>query len=60
MITFEYKLRGSRINRADTVKGVGNFLDSKLYFLQHADYKFSQALKLSGLIGVTVFFLLIC
>jgi hypothetical protein len=32
-LSFEYKLCGSRINRKDTVKDLGVFLDSKLYSL---------------------------
>jgi hypothetical protein len=49
MITCEQKLCASRIIPADTIKDLAVFLDSKLYFHQHVDYIFSQALKLLGL-----------
>jgi hypothetical protein len=55
MISFEYKLYGSRANRRDTVKDLGIILDTKLYFHPHVDYIFSQALKLLGLIHAITF-----
>jgi hypothetical protein len=55
MITFEYKLCGSRINRTDTFKGLGIILNSKLYFHQHVDYILSQTFKLLSLICAVTF-----
>jgi hypothetical protein len=55
MISFGYKLCGSRINHTDTLKDLGIILDTKLYFHPHVDYIFSQALHLLGLIRVIIF-----
>jgi hypothetical protein len=38
MTAFEYKLCGLPINRTDSVKDLGVFLDSELYFYQHVGY----------------------
>jgi hypothetical protein len=50
MIPFRYTLSGSDIGRTDTVKDLGVFLDSKLYFYQILSYTSSQALNFLGLI----------
>jgi hypothetical protein len=53
MISSQYKLCGSHINRLDFAKDLGTIVESKLYFHHHVDYIFSKALKLFGLIRVT-------
>jgi hypothetical protein len=55
IITCEYKICESRINRTDTVKDLGVILDTTLYFYHHVDNIFSQSLKLLDLICATIF-----
>jgi hypothetical protein len=56
IIAFKCKHCESRINRTDTIKDLGVFLDSKLYFNQHVDYIFSQASKLCLIRAITFSF----
>jgi hypothetical protein len=48
-LIFNYKLCHSSITRTNSIKNVGVFIDSKLHFHNHADYLFSQCIKLLGL-----------
>jgi hypothetical protein len=49
-LLLKYKLGDYYIKRTDCIKGLGVFIDSKLYFQSHVDYIFSQSTKLLGLI----------
>lgn len=55
-IAFVYELFRSRIIHTYVIGHLGVSLDSKMYFLQHVDYIFSQALKLFGRIRTETFF----
>jgi hypothetical protein len=55
MISFDYKLCGSRINRSNTVKDFEIILDTELYIHYQLDFVCSQTFKLLGLIRVTAF-----
>jgi hypothetical protein len=57
MLAFNYVLHNSGILLIDFIKDLRIFLDSKLYFYQHADYLFSHAIKLLGLIRTIHFFM---
>ncbi|PNF24361.1 hypothetical protein B7P43_G11030 [Cryptotermes secundus] len=49
-LNFPYRLGNSVLLRADCIKDLGVYFDSKLYFHQHVNYLFLHALKLLGLI----------
>jgi hypothetical protein len=50
-IHFDYQLGNAVIMRTDCVKGLGVWLDNKLYFHHHVNYVFSVTSKLLGLIN---------
>jgi hypothetical protein len=52
---YHYRLGNSVILRADCIKDLGVYFDSKLYFHQHVDYLLSHTLKLLGLIRTITF-----
>jgi hypothetical protein len=55
ILIFHYKLCHSYITRTDSIKDLGVFIDSKLHFHNHADYIFSQCIKLLGLVRAITF-----
>jgi hypothetical protein len=54
-LTFIYVICNSDILCTDCIKDLGDFLDSKLYFHQYADYIFSHTIKLLRLIQTITF-----
>jgi hypothetical protein len=49
-LSYEYQLCHVAITRTSSIKDLGVFFDSKLYFHEHVDYVFSDCIKLLGLI----------
>jgi hypothetical protein len=47
---YSYQLCRATITRASSIKDLGVFFDSKLYFHNHVDYVLSESIKLLGLI----------
>jgi hypothetical protein len=52
----QYRLANSFILRTDSIKDLGGHIYCKLHFRRHADFHFSHALKLLGIIRETTFF----
>jgi hypothetical protein len=50
VLIYEYKLCHSSINRTDSMKDLGVFIDAKLHFHDHINYIFSQCIRLLGLV----------
>jgi hypothetical protein len=55
MLTFNYNLYNSDIQRTDFIEDFGVFLDNKLYFHQHANYLFSHNIQMLGVIMTITF-----
>jgi hypothetical protein len=55
ILIYEYKLFHTNITRTSSVKDLGVYLDSKLYFHTHVNFIFSQCIKLLGLIRSVTF-----
>jgi hypothetical protein len=55
VLYYSYKICDSFITRADTIKELGVQLDSKLHFHAHADYIFSQSVRMLGLIRTVTY-----
>jgi hypothetical protein len=54
-VNYEYQLCQAAITRTSTIKDLGVFFDSKLYFHSHVDFIFSECIKLLGLIRSIAF-----
>jgi hypothetical protein len=54
-LIYEYKIFQSTMTRANSVKYLGIFLDSKLYFYNHVNFIFSRCVKLLGLVRSVTF-----
>jgi hypothetical protein len=50
VLNYDYKLCQSCINRTDSIKDLGLYIDNKLHFHDHINYIFSQRIKLLGLV----------
>jgi hypothetical protein len=55
VLNYQYRLGNSPILRADCIKDLGVYIDSKLHFHQHVDFLFSHTMKLLGLIRTITF-----
>jgi hypothetical protein len=54
ILIYEYKLFHSMITRTDSVKDLGVYLDTKLYFHNQTNFIFSHCMKLLGLEGTRI------
>jgi hypothetical protein len=59
-IHFHYDVRDVSILRTDCIKDLGVMLESKLYFLCHVDFVYSQALRTLRVICYITIYLLNC
>jgi hypothetical protein len=48
VLSYEYSLGHSVITQTSSIKDLGVFFDSKLYFHNHVDFLFSKCIKLLG------------
>jgi hypothetical protein len=55
VLRYEYELCHTAITRTSSIKDPGVLFDSKLYFHNHADFIFSECIKLLGLIRYITF-----
>jgi hypothetical protein len=55
MLIYDYNLCQSSINRTDSIKDLGLFIDTKLHFHDHIKYLFSHCIKLLGLVRSITF-----
>jgi hypothetical protein len=55
ILSFAYRLCHSVIARTTSIKDLGVFFDSKLYFHDHVDFMFSACMKILGLIRSITF-----
>lgn len=55
ILVYEYKLCQSSTTRIDSIKNLKLFMDSKLHFYSHVNYKFSQRIMLLGLVRRATF-----
>jgi hypothetical protein len=55
VLSYEYQLCHTAIARTSSIKDLGVFIDSKLYFHNHVDSIFSECIKLLGLIRSITF-----
>jgi hypothetical protein len=49
-LIYDYNLCQSSINRTNSIKDLGVFIDAKLHFHDHVNYIFSHCIKLLGLV----------
>jgi hypothetical protein len=54
-LNYQYRTGNSPILRADCIKDLGVYIDSKLHFHQHVDFLFSHTMKLLWLIRTITF-----
>jgi hypothetical protein len=55
LLSYEYQLCHTAITRISSIKDLGLFFDSKLYFHNHVDFTFSECVKLLGRIRPITF-----
>jgi hypothetical protein len=55
MLIYDYNLCQSTINRTDSIKDLGVFIDTKLHLHDHINYLFSHCIKLLGLVRSITF-----
>jgi hypothetical protein len=55
ILGYEYHLWHAHITNSSSIKGLGAFVNSKLYFHNHVDFLFSECIKLLGLIRSITF-----
>jgi hypothetical protein len=55
VLRYDYRLGHTAIARTSSIKDLGVFFDSKLYFHNHVDFLFSKCIKFLGLIRSITF-----
>jgi hypothetical protein len=55
VLSYEYQLGHTAVTRTGSIKALGVFFDSKLYFHNHVDFIFSDCINLLYLIRSTTF-----
>jgi hypothetical protein len=55
VLSYEYQLCHTAIARTSSIKDLGVFFYSQLYFHNHVDFVFSECIKLLGLIRSITF-----